>query len=81
MNLLFWKREYSVNLIDYAPLPTATGDWTYFVFYEDKTKSHHEALVYGNTVNGAIGDGEDFLCRVHSSCRTNEYMMHSIVNV
>ncbi len=55
-----------------SPLPTEFGDWTYVVFGDKTTGQHHEMLVFGNLVEGSLGDSEDVLVRMHSSCRTNE---------
>jgi GTP cyclohydrolase II len=55
-----------------APLPTEFGDFTYIVFGDFTTGQHHELLVYGNLAEGSLGDGENVLVRMHSSCRTNE---------
>ncbi len=55
-----------------APLPTEFGDWTYIVYGDWTDGQHHEMLVFGNITEEALGDGEDVLVRMHSSCRTNE---------
>lgn len=55
-----------------APLPTDFGGWTYIGYGDLTTGLHHALLVYGNVDDGSIGDGEDLLVRIHSSCRTNE---------
>ncbi len=55
-----------------APLPTEFGDWTYMAFGDYTSGSHHELLVLGNFQEDSLGDGEDVLVRMHSSCRTNE---------
>lgn len=55
-----------------APLPTEFGDWSYIVYGDYTNGSHHEMLVFGNIGAGSLGEGEDILTRVHSSCRTNE---------
>ncbi|MFA5013965.1 MAG: GTP cyclohydrolase II [Actinomycetota bacterium] len=71
--LLFQKEgESMIEEFGRSPLPTKHGDWTYIVYGDKTTGEHHEALVFGNINNGAIGDGEDLLVRMHSSCRTNE---------
>lgn len=55
-----------------APLPTQYGDWTYIVFGDYTHGNHHEMLVYGNLEKGSLGNGENLLVRMHSSCHTNE---------
>lgn len=55
-----------------APLPTNFGDWTYIVFGDYTNGAHHEMLIFGDVTNGSLGNGEDLLVRMHSSCRTNE---------
>lgn len=60
-----------------APLPTESGNWTYFAFGDYTDGSHHELLVFGNYEEGSLEDGEDVLVRMHSACRTNE-VYHSI---
>lgn len=59
-----------------APIPTAEGDWTYHAFGDYSSGEIHRMLVYGDTTSGALGDGQDVLVRVHSSCKTNE-IFHS----
>ena len=55
-----------------APLKTDFGDFT-FVEYGDKTTGYeHKVLVYGDIRDGALGDGEDVLIRMHSACWTSE---------
>lgn len=65
------KRPLIERLGD-APLPTEYGDWTYIAFGDFMSGSHHELLVYGNVHEGSLGDSENILVRMHSSCRTNE---------
>lgn len=55
-----------------APLPTEFGDWTYIVYGDRTTGQHHEMLIFGNLLEGALGDKENILVRLHSACRTNE---------
>lgn len=64
--------EPMIEELGRAPLPTEFGDYTYIVFGDYTTGQHHELLVFGNLVEGSLGDAEDVLVRVHSSCRTNE---------
>lgn len=64
-----------------APLLTETGDWTHLIFGYYTDGSHHEVLVFGDLDKGSLGDGEDLLTRIHSSCRTGESYMRIIVNV
>lgn len=67
-----FMNNFIVTELGHAPLPTEFGDWTYYSFLENTLLSHHEMLVFGDSHNGAIGDGENILCRMHSSCRTRE---------
>lgn len=70
-DMLKKEGQHLVEELGKAPLPTEFGDWTYFAFgYTSGT--HHEMLVFGDIEEGSIGDGEDVLVRMHSSCRTNE---------
>ena len=48
-------------------LPTAYGDFMAYGYTSYITNEHHVALV-----KGAIGDGKDVLCRVHSECMTGD---------
>lgn len=50
-----------------ARLPTKYGDFDIHVFESPRDGQTHVALV-----RGAIGDGEDVLVRVHSSCLTGD---------
>jgi|GEM_PF-2004759 len=59
-----------------APVPTTEGDWTYYAFGDYTSGEIHRMLVYGDSKNGSLGDGNDVLVRVHSSCKTNE-IFHS----
>jgi 3,4-dihydroxy 2-butanone 4-phosphate synthase/GTP cyclohydrolase II len=61
-----------LTLLGHAPLPTEFGDWTYFGFSHKTTPEHHEMLVYGNFDQGALGNAQNLLVRMHSSCRSNE---------
>lgn len=64
--------EPLVEKLGEAPLPTEFGDWTYMAFGDYASGSHHELLAFGNVQEGSLGDGQDVLVRMHSSCRTNE---------
>ena len=55
-----------------APLKTEFGDFTLVEFGDRTTGYEHRALVYGDIENGAMGDGEDMLLRIHSACWTSE---------
>lgn len=66
------EREHMLEELGRAPLPTEYGDFTYLVYGDMRTGQHHNVLVKGKLNNGAIGDGENILCRTHSACWTNE---------
>ncbi len=69
---LLKENEPMIEEFGRAPLPTEFGDWTYIVYGDMTNGSHHELLVYGNMGDESLGDGENVLVRLHSSCRTNE---------
>ena len=48
-------------------MPTRFGDFRIYGYINDLTGEHHVALV-----KGAIGDGKQLLCRVHSECLTGD---------
>ncbi|HIV24189.1 MAG TPA: bifunctional 3,4-dihydroxy-2-butanone-4-phosphate synthase/GTP cyclohydrolase II [Candidatus Scatomonas pullistercoris] len=50
-----------------ADMPTRYGHFRIYGYVNDITGEHHVALV-----KGAIGDGENLLCRVHSECLTGD---------
>lgn len=70
--LLFKEGETMLEEFGRSPLPTEFGDYTYFVFGDKTSGAHHEMLVFGNLAEGSLGDRENVLVRIHSSCRTNE---------
>lgn len=73
MNEVLQKEgESMVEEMGRAPLPTEFGDWTYVTFGDRTSGMHHELLIFGNIVEGALDTGEAVLVRIHSSCRTNE---------
>src|SRR6266581_4404885 len=61
-----------VEKLGEAPLPTDFGDWTYMAYGDYTSGAHHKLLVFGDFNDGSLGDGENVLVRMHSSCRTNE---------
>lgn len=78
--LLQWVRErlravvnrdtrQPVRRVASARLPTEFGDFDIHVF--ESPRETHVALV-----RGSLGDGQDVLCRVHSSCVTGD-IFHS----
>ncbi len=69
---LMQEGENMIEELGRAPLPTEFGDWTYVVYGDYTNGNHHEMLVFGNLDEGSLGDKENILVRVHSSCRTNE---------
>ena len=50
-----------------AKMPTRFGEFRIYGYVNDLTGEHHVALV-----KGAIGDGKNLLCRVHSECLTGD---------
>lgn len=64
--------EPMIEELGRSPLPTEYGDWTYIVYGDRSSGQHHEMLIFGNIIEDALGEGEDLLVRMHSSCRTNE---------
>ena len=50
-----------------ADMPTQYGHFRIYGYINDITGEHHVALV-----KGAIGDGKNVLCRVHSECLTGD---------
>ncbi len=65
-----------VDRLAMAPAPTRFGDWT-ILYYGDRTTGEiHRALVYGDLHKNSLGDGNDVVVRLHSSCKTNE-VFHS----
>lgn len=64
--------EPMIEELGRAPLPTEFGDWSYVTFGDWTSGSHHELLVFGSIGENSLGDGENVLVRLHSSCRTNE---------
>lgn len=72
MNMIRTEKKPLIEELGRSPLPTEFGDWTYVVFGDYTNGAHHEMLIFGNITEGALGDGEDVLVRMHSSCRTSE---------
>lgn len=70
--LLYAEGEPMIEEFGRSPLPTEFGDWTYLVFGDKTSGSHHEMLVFGNLAAGSLGNLEGLIVRMHSSCRTNE---------
>jgi len=65
------SRRTSVRAVATAKLPTEYGDFEIHVFEHAFGGETHVALVHG-----AIGDGENVITRVHSSCLTGD-IFHS----
>jgi 3,4-dihydroxy 2-butanone 4-phosphate synthase/GTP cyclohydrolase II len=65
------RTETLVKRMASAKLPTEHGEFEVHVFEDHVTKLEHTALVCGD-----IGDGENLLVRVHSSCLTGD-VFHS----
>jgi len=66
------RTESVVKRVATAKLPTTCGDFQIHVFDNLIDRHEHVALVRGD-----IGDGQDVLVRVHSSCVTGD-VLHSI---
>ncbi len=61
------RNEKLVEQVTSAALPTKYGDFKIYGYINKLNGEHHVALV-----KGAIGDGENLLCRVHSECLTGD---------
>jgi 3,4-dihydroxy 2-butanone 4-phosphate synthase/GTP cyclohydrolase II len=66
-----FRRRAPVRRVAGARLPTEYGDFDIHVYESPRATETHVALV-----RGAIGDGENVLTRVHSSCVTGD-IFHS----
>src|SRR5262247_355128 len=66
------RTESLVKRVAAAKLPTEYGEFRIHVYENRMDRHEHSALVCGD-----IGDGEDVLVRVHSSCLTGD-VLHSI---
>lgn len=71
-HMLIKEEQPLLEELGRSPLPTEFGDWTYIVYGDYTNAVHHEMLTFGNIAEGSLGDGENLLVRMHSSCRTNE---------
>ena len=71
LQALFGIRQGSVNRVATAQLPTEYGSFEIHVYESPTDAQTHVALVHG-----PIGDGEDLLARMHSSCLTGD-VLHS----
>ena len=60
-------REKLVDRVATVKMPTKYGEFTACGFVNRLNGEHHIALIKGD-----IGDGKDFLCRVHSECLTGD---------
>jgi 3,4-dihydroxy 2-butanone 4-phosphate synthase/GTP cyclohydrolase II len=65
-------RQMPVRLLASAKLPTEYGEFDIHVFKQALRRETHVALV-----KGEIGDGENVVTRVHSSCLTGD-LFHSM---
>ena len=61
-----WK-EKLVEQVTKTDMPTRYGHFTAYGYINKLNGEHHVALV-----KGAVGDGENLLCRVHSECLTGD---------
>ncbi len=61
------KNEKLVEQITCAEMPTKYGDFKVYGYISKLSGEHHVALV-----KGAIGNGQNLLCRVHSECLTGD---------
>lgn len=59
--------EKLVDQVTAVKMPTKYGDFMAYGFVNRLNGEHHVALV-----KGAVGDGKDVLCRVHSECLTGD---------
>jgi 3,4-dihydroxy 2-butanone 4-phosphate synthase / GTP cyclohydrolase II len=66
-----WTRGYHVARVATSTLPTEFGSFAIHVFENGGDGETHVALVCGD-----LGDGEDVLTRLHSSCVTGD-IFHS----
>jgi 3,4-dihydroxy 2-butanone 4-phosphate synthase/GTP cyclohydrolase II len=72
IGLLFGVRRPGLRRVATAQLPTEYGAFAIHVFDSGGDGQTHVALVHG-----AVGDGEDVLARMHSSCLTGD-VLHSV---
>lgn len=64
--------EPLVQRVSAAPLPNDYGDWTQVHYLDRRDGKIHTVMVFGDLDNGALGNHEDVLVRIHSSHRPNE---------
>jgi 3,4-dihydroxy 2-butanone 4-phosphate synthase/GTP cyclohydrolase II len=72
LETLFGTRRDTVHRVATAQLPTEYGPFEIHVYESSSDAQTHVALVHG-----PIGDGEDVLARMHSSCLTGD-VLHSV---
>lgn len=61
------RHENLVERVTCAHMPTKYGEFQIYGYVNKLNGEHHVALV-----KGAIGEGENLLCRVHSECLTGD---------
>lgn len=61
------RHEKLVEQVTKTDMPTRYGHFTAYGYTNKLNGEHHVALV-----KGEIGEGENFLCRVHSECLTGD---------
>ena len=61
------RHEKLVEQMTKTDMPTRYGHFTAYGYINKLNGEHHVALV-----KGAVGDGENLLCRVHSECLTGD---------
>ena len=61
------RHEKLVEQVTKTDMPTRYGHFTAYGYTNKLNGEHHVALV-----KGAVGDGENLLCRVHSECLTGD---------
>ena len=61
------RHEKLVEQVTKTDMPTRYGHFTAYGYINKLNGEHHVALV-----KGAVGDGENLLCRVHSECLTGD---------
>lgn len=61
------KHDKLIRLTSVSEMPTKYGNFKAYCYVNQLNGEHHVALV-----KGAVGDGENLLCRVHSECLTGD---------
>lgn len=61
------KYDHLIERTSVSDMPTKYGDFKAFCYINKLNGEHHIALV-----KGAVGDGKNLLCRLHSECLTGD---------